>query len=254
MDPINLSTFLLLGLGGFFAGLIDSIAGGGGLVSLPILLSVGFPPHLALGTNKLQGTFGTLTSTLNYARFELVDVKEAMRGVIFTAVGASLGTITIQFLSAGFLHQIIPILLTGIFLYMLFSPRIGERDRITRFSPSVFYGLFGLILGFYDGFFGPGTGSLWMVAFALFLGINLKKATAHTKLMNLTSNLVALICFAWGGHVVVSAGIVMGVGQVAGAFTGSSLVATRGVAFVRWFFIGVVGLTILKLVVSTYLQ
>lgn len=253
MDPLNLSTFIMLGLGGFLAGLIDSIAGGGGLVSLPILLWAGFPPHLALGTNKLQGTFGTLTSTLNYARFELVDVKEAFRGVVFTAGGAFMGTVTIQFLSAGFLHQVIPILLTGVFLYMLFSPRLGEQDRITRFSPSAFYGLFGLVLGFYDGFFGPGTGSFWMVAFALFMGVNLKKATAHTKLMNLTSNVVALICFAWGGNVIVSAGIVMGVGQMAGAFTGSSLVATRGVAFVRWFFLGVVGLTILKLAVSTYL-
>ena len=252
MPELSLQTYALLLVAGFFAGFVDSIAGGGGLISVPALLSVGIPPHLALGTNKLQSSFGAFTASVNYARKGLVNFRGILSGILFTALGAASGTITIQLMSATVLDRIIPVLLVGVFLYTLFSPKFGEDDRAARLSGSVFYFVCGLALGFYDGFFGPGTGSFWAIAFVLLLGLNLKKATAHTKIMNFTSNIVALVAFIIGGNVLFMAGLVMAVGQITGAAAGSNLVVKKGVKFVRVFFMTVVALTILKLIYSAY--
>jgi uncharacterized membrane protein YfcA len=231
---------------------VDSIAGGGGMIALPVLLTAGLPPHLALGTNKLQSSFGSLTATLNYARKGLVRPQEMVWGIVATALGATLGTLAIQLVSATVLSGIIPVMLVVVFLYTLFSPDLGYSDTTARLEKNRFYLTMGLPLGFYDGFFGPGTGSFWALAFVLLLGFNLKKATAHTKITNFTSNLAALIFFLLGGKVVFTAGITMGIGQVVGAYLGSRLVILRGVGLVRFFLLTVVGLTILKLVVDTY--
>jgi uncharacterized protein len=252
LDTLSLFTGLFLCGGGFLAGFVDSIAGGGGIISLPILLSVGIPPHQALGTNKLQGSFGSFTAALNYARKGLVDYKKIVPGIIFTAMGAILGTVAIQMLSAAFLQHVIPLLLAAVFLYTLFTPDMGRRDSKPKMNERLFYLLAGLILGFYDGFFGPGTGSFWTLLFVLFLGLDLKKATAHTKITNFTSNIVALTVFVIGGKVLFLAGIIMGCGQMAGAYTGSRLVIRNGVGFVRVFFLAVVAVTIARLLYVTY--
>lgn len=252
MEAVTLQTHILLWIAGFLSGFVDSIAGGGGLIALPALLSAGIPPHLALGTNKLQGSFGTLTATFNYSRNGLVGIQETVAGIVFTAVGAGLGTVAIQHLPGDILKHIIPVLLLTVFFYILLSPDLGSRDVRAQLPPAVFYCVFGLALGFYDGFFGPGTGSFWMVAFVLLLGVNLTKATARTKVMNFTSNIVALAFFLYGGHVLFSVGIVMGSGQMLGALAGSHLVVLKGTRFVRVFFLCVIALTILKLVVATY--
>jgi len=253
MEPLSLIIYLALGITGFFAGLVDSIAGGGGIISLPVLLSVGIPPHLALGTNKLQGSFGTLTSTLNYRRSGLLNIRETVQGIFFTALGALAGTMTIQHISADFLGQVMPVLLVAVFLYTLFSPNIGEKDGVARISEGLFYTAAGMGLGFYDGFFGPGAGSFWMIAFVFFCRMNLKKATAHTKIMNFTSNIISLMAFAMGRNVLFAAGIVMGLGQMVGAFLGSNLVVVRQVRFVRVCFLTVVAVTIANLLYTTYM-
>jgi hypothetical protein len=252
MDPLSVPTILLLAAGGLCAGFVDSIAGGGGMIALPVLLTAGLPPHLALGTNKLQSSFGSLTAALNYTRKGLVRPREMVWGIVATALGAALGTLAIQLVSATLLTGIIPVMLAAVFLYTLFSPDLGYSDTAARLKKNLFYLTMGLPLGFYDGFFGPGTGSFWALAFVLLLGFNLKKATAHTKITNFTSNIVALIFFLLGGEVVFTAGVIMGVGQVIGAYLGSRLVILRGVGLVRFFLLTVVGLTILKLVVDTY--
>jgi uncharacterized membrane protein YfcA len=236
------------------AGFVDSIAGGGGIISLPVLLSVGIPPHQALGTNKLQGSFGSFTAAVNYSRKGLVDFKRIVPGIVFTALGAALGTVAIQMLSADFLKHVIPPLLAAVFFYTLFSPDMGRRDSKPKMNEGLFYLSAGLMLGFYDGFFGPGTGSFWTLLFVLLLGIDLKKATAHTKITNFTSNLVALIVFILGGKVLFLAGLVMGCGQMAGAYTGSKLVIRNGVGFVRIFFLSVVAVTVARLFYVTYFQ
>jgi len=253
VESIAIHTYFFLGFAGFFAGFVDSIAGGGGLISLPVLISAGFPPHLALGTNKLQGSFGTFTATLNYSRKHLVTFRETFQGIFFTAIGAGIGTVTIQHLSADFLNNIIPVLLLAVFLYILFFPQLGTKDSNAFLSHKAFYIIFGLTLGFYDGFFGPGAGSFWMMVFVVVLGIDLTKATAHTKIMNFTSNIIALAFFIIGNNVMYTAGIIMGIGQMMGAYTGSNLVVLKGVKFVRVFFLAVIALTIIKMAVSVYL-
>ena len=231
---------------------MDSIAGGGGIISLPVLLSVGIPPHQALGTNKLQGSFGSFTAAVNYTRKGLVDFKKIVPGILFTAIGATIGTVAIQMLPATFLQYIIPPLLAAVFFYTLFTPEMGSRDLSPKMNAWSFYLLVGSILGFYDGFFGPGTGSFWTLLFVLFLGLDLKKATAHTKITNFTSNIIALIVFIIGGKVLFLAGIIMGTGQMAGAYAGSKLVIRNGVGFVRVFFLSVVAVTVARLFYVTY--
>ena len=252
LDSLSLFTGIFLWGGGFLAGFVDSIAGGGGIISLPVLLSVGISPHQALGTNKLQGSFGSFTAAVNYTRKGLVDFKQIIPGILFTAIGAILGTVAIQMLSADFLKHVIPLLLVGVFLYTFFSPDMGSRDSKPRMEARLFYLLAGVTLGFYDGFFGPGTGSFWTVLFVLLLGLDLKKATAHTKITNFTSNIIALSVFIVGGKVLFLAGIIMGVGQMAGAYAGSRLVIRRGVGFVRLFFLAVVAVTVTRLFYVTY--
>ncbi|MBC2710883.1 MAG: TSUP family transporter [Desulfosarcina sp.] len=252
MEPLSFFALFLLWLAGLFAGFVDAIAGGGGIISLPALLAAGMPPHLALGTNKLQGTFGSMTAAVNYSRKGLVNLREIPTGVVFTALGALAGTVTVQVLSPDFLRHIILILLAGVFLYTLFSPDLGKLDRRPSMAAPVFFCCAGLALGFYDGFFGPGTGSFWAIALVLVLGLNLKKATAHTKIFNFTSNVVALGAFFAGHNVVVSAGLLMGAGQMLGAFLGSRLVIQKGTGFVRVFFLVVVAATIIRLACTSY--
>ncbi|MCU0610751.1 MAG: TSUP family transporter [Candidatus Eisenbacteria bacterium] len=246
-------TLILLGLAGTLAGFIDSIAGGGGIITVPALLSAGLPPHLALGTNKLQSSFGSLTATLRYRHGKLVKIRRTLPGILFTTIGATVGTLTIQRISPGFLQKAIPILLLAVFVYMLFSPKAGAKRNRSMLTPLPFYVLMGLGIGFYDGFFGPGTGSFWTVAFVVLLGQELKEATAHTKVMNFTSNVVALATFAIGGHVVLVPGLAMGAGEVLGAYMGSHLVIRRGVGFIRVFFLTVVAVTLARLVYVTYI-
>lgn len=243
----SLFLFPALTLVGFLAGLVDSIAGGGGLISLPALLAFGLPPHQALGTNKFQSTFGSLTSSYNYLKQKDVTLKAAAWGMAFTAIGAAAGAGVVQLVHADILDWIIPFMLLAILVYVVFSPNLGRADTAARWRPLPFYLLFGLGIGFYDGFFGPGTGSFWPVAFVLLLGFNLVKATGFTKLMNFTSNIVSLILFWIGGNIVWIPGLCMGLGEIFGARLGARLVITKGARFIRPVFIAVVLATIAKL-------
>jgi len=251
---LTLGVYCVLGCVGFAAGFVDSIAGGGGIITIPVLLAMGLDPHTALGTNKLQACFGSVTASVHYCRSELADIRKTAAGIGFTAVGAAAGTMTIQLIDAAFLRQALPILLLLIFFYFLFSPRLGRLDSHPVVHPFLFYLAAGLGIGFYDGFFGPGTGSFWTVAFVVFMGVNLKKATAHTKIMNATSNLVSLAAFLIGGKVLLIPGVVMGCGQLLGATLGAHMVIRKGTTFVRVFFLCVVAVTIAKLIYSTYFK
>jgi uncharacterized membrane protein YfcA len=233
MDPFSPELLAVLFLVGTAAGFVDSIAGGGGLLALPVLLWTGLDPASALGTNKLQGSFGTLSSSLRFVRSGHVDVARLREAIFATFIGSALGSVGVQFLHAGFLERLIPIMLIAFAVYFLFSPRAGDVDAHRRVGERTFAWTAGLGAGFYDGFFGPGAGSFFAIAFVALLGYNLRKATAHTKVLNLTSNLAALLFFAIGGHVVWVLGLVMGAGQFLGAQAGSHMVITRGAAIVK---------------------
>jgi uncharacterized membrane protein YfcA len=229
--------FPLLFLTGAAAGFVDSIAGGGGVITIPVLLNLGMPAQLALGTNKLQASFGSGSAAWHYRQAGLVQLKDCRTGILMTLAGAALGSLTVSRLHPDFLQQAIPWLLLVIVVYLMLQPKVGLRDTPPRLKPMSFYLLFGALIGFYDGFFGPGTGTFWAMAFVTVLGLELRRATAHTKLMNFTSNVVSLAVFAAVGQVDLKAGICMGLGQCAGARLGSRLVIHRGVRWIRPIFI-----------------
>ncbi|MGD8846400.1 MAG: TSUP family transporter [Desulfobacteraceae bacterium] len=251
---ITIEIFIILFLGGFAAGFVDSIAGGGGLISLPVLLSVGLPPQTALGTNKLQGTFGTLSASYNYIRSGKVDLNESVAGIVFTFIGAAAGAWLIQSLDPGLLKHIIPVLLMAVFIYTVISKDLGVKRRDALMPRGWFYLVFGLALGFYDGFFGPGTGSFWTAALMALLGYDMTRAAGATRIMNFISNIVALGVFIMGHNVLYSAGICMAAGQIVGARIGSSLAIKRGARFIRPIFLTVVFLTITRLGYVYYLK
>ncbi len=237
---------------GLLAGWVDSIAGGGGLIALPALLNLGLPVPLALGTNKFQSTWGALSATWHYIRSGLVDFRECRIGIIATLVGAALGALAVQQIDSHQLGRVVPWLLAALLLYTAFRPQVGTQDHPPRIAPHWFYLGFGLGFGFYDGFFGPGVGSFWALSLILLLGQNFARATAHTKVMNLTSNVVSLVLFASAGLVNYGAGFVMGVGQVVGARLGAKRVVKHGANFVRPVFLTVVTLILLRLIWLNY--
>lgn len=245
---ISLLGHLAAFLAGLAAGFVDSIAGGGGLITVPALLAIGLPPHLALGTNKLGSTMGVLTALHRYRGGGLVRVRDWLPAVVCTATGAAAGTLLIQRLSAAFLGWLIPVLLLAILAYTLASPDLGAQPARERLGRRLFQVVFGLGLGFHDGFFGPGTGAFWALALVTLAGLDLRRATGATKVMNATSNVVALVFFALGGKVVVTVGLAMGLGQIVGATLGAQQVLRRKPGFVRWFLIASVSLTLVRLV------
>ncbi len=250
--PSPLILYPVLFLTGLTAGCIDSIAGGGGLITIPVLLSLGFPPHEALGTNKFQSSFGSFTASYYYVKKGGVELKKTKPGILFTFIGACIGVVVVQQISPSLLNYIIPVLLSGIIIYTFSKPNIGELDGRSRFSPFIFYLIFGLSLGFYDGFFGPGTGSFWALAFVAGMGFNFIKATGYTKVMNFTSNITSLCLFLLSGNIIFTAGIIMAAGQIIGAKIGSGLVIKKGAKFIRPIFITVVILTTLKLIIDRF--
>ena len=183
----------------------------------------------------------------NFIKKGKVNLKECGLGVLTTLLGAMIGSFLVQQLDPGFLNRLVPFLLLVVFFYTVFSRNLGYFDRKAIINPSVYYFIFGLALGFYDGFFGPGTGAFWTAGLLFFLGYNFTKAVGVTKVMNFTSNLVALAIFALSGNVNIEAGIVMAVGQIIGARTGSNMAIQKGAGFIRPIFLLIVFITIVHL-------
>ncbi|MEH6473446.1 MAG: TSUP family transporter [Halopseudomonas sp.] len=230
---IGYELMALLFAAGMLAGFVDAIAGGGGLIALPMLLFAGLSPAQALATNKLQGTFGTFSASLYFIRKGLVDLRSIGTMVVCTFVGSALGTLLVQQIDPSFLTAVIPLLLILIALYFWFSPQVGEEDVKQRIGPLSFALSIGFGVGFYDGFFGPGTGSFFAIAFVSLMGFGLTKATAHTKVLNLTSNVASLLFFILGGQVVWTLGLLMAAGQLIGGRLGASLVVLKGSKLIR---------------------
>lgn len=234
------------------AGFIDSIAGGGGLLTVPALLAVGLPPASALATNKLQSTGGSFSASLYFIRERMVDLKQQKFAITCAFIGSALGTLSVMHIQADFLKLLLPILTISVGLYFLLSPTIGENDRKSRLTVIQFALLPALAIGFYDGFFGPGAGSFYALAYITLAGFNLTKATAHTKVLNFTSNLAGLIFFIVGGEVVWSIGLVMLVGQFIGARLGAKMVIAKGRKLIRPMLISVSTIMSIKLIYENF--
>ena len=187
------------------ASCVDTIAGGGGLIVLPTLLMVGIPPAIALATNKLQGSGGTLVASIYFLRKRIVRLSDIRLTVFMTFVGAVFGL----------------------------WPQLGATDHNRRLSHGAFSLFVAPWLGFYDGFFGPGTGMFMTLALVSLWGYNLTKATAHTKLLNCTSNVSSLLYFLIFGQVYWGVGLVMLTGQVIGSSLGARIVLAKGGTLIR---------------------
>ena len=215
-----------------FAGFVDSIAGGGGLIIIPALLWAGIPPLYALGTNKLQSVFGTAVALRNYWRSGLVEWSPNRLTVALVFVGAVAGALIVQSIRPKILNLIIPLLLVAAAIYILLSPRMTDQDAHHRVS-SAGYAPIGAAIGFYDGFFGPGAGTFYTTSLVALRGFGLTKATALTKLVNLTSAAASLILFAIGGHLLWVLGLCMAVGAMAGGWLGSHSALRFGARLIR---------------------
>ncbi len=243
---LPLSGWALLILAGVLAGFMNAVAGGGGVLSLPALLAVGLPPHLALGTNKLQASFGTLAATLKFHRADALHWRPLAAGIAWTALGAVLGALAVQNLPADGLRRLVPILLVAILIYTLVLPDLGSRPSRARCPRGLFGLLAGLSLGFYDGFFGPGVGSFWTLAWISLAGATLREATVNGRVMNAASNVASLAVFLAGGQVWFAAGLAMGAAQAAGAWLGAHLALVRGHRFIRAVFLVAVAATLAR--------
>lgn len=230
---VSPSMLLLLFLVAVLAAFIDSIAGGGGLLTVPALLAAGLSPAQVLATNKLQSVGGSLSASLYFIRRGAVSLRQQGLNILCTFVGAVLGTLTIQHLPADNLRQVLPLFLISIGLWFLFMPKLGAVDRQARLQGLGYALVGGSCVGFYDGFFGPGAGSFYALAFVTLAGFNLAKATAHAKVLNFTSNFASLVFFMFGGKVVWGLGAIMLVGALCGARLGARLVLSRGQQLIR---------------------
>lgn len=216
-----------------FAGALDAIAGGGGLVTLPALLLAGLSPVQALGTNKLQGAISALSSTTAFARRGLIDWKTALPVAGAAAIAGLCGALCASLLSPQLLRAIVPLLLIAIALYFGFSRALKTEDVAPRMALIPFACFVTPLVGFYDGIFGPGAGAFYMVAIVTLLGYGVLKATAHTKLANAASNLGSLTLFMIKGAVVWPVGLAMAAGAFIGAQVGSRLAMRFGPKLIR---------------------
>ena len=243
--------FIALISAGSFAGFVDAIVGGGGLIAIPALLLTGLPVHAALGTNKFAGTFGVLTSTAVYWRQKLVRLRSWIWLAALALSGAILGTITIILfaaLASDFLNILLPILLLFALIMVVFRrlPKmpIGGK-KINKFQ-YVIGGTAGFGLGFYDGFLGPGTGALWLSLLTSIFKLDLLKATAIAKFMNFISNVAALSLFILSGSVHYFSGIVLTAGYVTGSFLGAKSAIVKGSKLIKPLFLVVCIALLLK--------
>jgi hypothetical protein len=217
----------------FLAGFVDAIAGGGGLITVPALLLAGLPPVAAIATNKLQGTFGVAAAALTFWRAGRIEPALARPLFLAALTGGVLGAGLAHLAPAAFLRLAIPVILVAIALYVLRAPKLGDADAAPRLAIRPFALSFGVGIGLYDGIFGPGAGTFYLLALILAAGHGMMRAIAHTKLMNFASNIGALAFFLAAGHVLVALGLLMGASAAAGAHLGARTTLRHGGRLVR---------------------
>lgn len=220
------------------AGFVDAVAGGGGLITVPALIYAGLPPAMVLGTNKLQSCSGTALASWRYHRAGLFQLRPNLLAVGFVLTGAALGAWAVQRISPGVLKLLVPILLIVMATYTLLSPKMHDHEGEAKLSEKAYLPVAGGI-GFYDGFFGPGTGQFFAITLVSLRGFGLTRATGLTKLLNLTSNLASLAVFAIGGQIMAVLGLCMAVGAMSGAWLGSHMATRLGAKFIRPLLVGV---------------
>jgi len=248
LDAIHL---IFLGVAAASAGFVDAIAGGGGLIQLPALLIAAPRTPIAqiLGTNKLAAVFGTSSAALAYARKARPDLATALPMAVAAFIGSAGGAAAATSIPASFFKPIILILLIAVGIYTWRKPAFGDREalRYSGHRHTFLATLVGLVIGFYDGIFGPGTGSFLVFALVGLLGYAFLKASATAKIVNVGTNVAALLIFGYHGAIFFALGLFMAACNVFGAVLGARAAIRGGSGFVRKVFIFVLVLLVLRL-------
>lgn len=248
------SILILLASG--FAGMVDAIVGGGGLILVPALFATfpAAPPATLLGTNKCASVWGTAFATLKYSRRVDMRWRALLPAAVCALAGSFIGAWTVTQIDPAFLRKALPFILLAVLIYTLARKDLGRahqphqnknRERLIACA-------IGALIGWYDGFFGPGTGSFFIFLLVRFLGYDFLHASASAKLLNVATNIAAIVLFAMKGHIWWQIGLMMAAANVAGSLIGSHLALKHGAGFVRWAFVLVVGLLIIKTGMNTF--
>lgn len=243
--------FLLLGLAAFMAGFVDAVVGGGGLVQIPALFAA-YPttlPATLFGTNKLSSIVGTFSAAIQYARRIPIVWTVALPSALAALVGSWFGAKAVVYLPAEFIRPVVLFLLVAVAIYTFARKDLGKHAgvRPARNREILLGATIGVVVGFYDGFFGPGTGSFLIFLFVRFIGLDFLSASAVAKIVNVATNLAALLVFSVSVEILWKLGVVMACCNLAGALIGSRLALKHGAVFVRHMFLFVVTLLIGKL-------
>lgn len=230
---VGIEIIMILTIVAMIAGFIDAIAGGGGLITLPALLIAGIPPVSSIATNKLQASAATLSATISFARQGLINWKTGIPIAIMSFVGGILGAISVSLLPQEVLLALVPILLILVVLYFLFSPQLNDSERKPLIPYLLFTFTIAPLLGFYDGVFGPGVGSFFIIAFVALLGCRLVTALSYTKLANVACNFGSLSIFLIQGHIIFPIAIAMAIGAFIGANFGAKFAVRFGSKLIK---------------------
>jgi len=247
---MSLLSIIIVCLAGFFGAVVDAIVGGGGLITTPALLAVGLPIHLALGTNKFASTMGTFSSSYHYYKSGNVNMKLLKYLLPFSAIGSAIGVFSVLALNPDFLKVLVIVLVFIIGGYTLIKKDLGLVDRFSGINKKKIRKgtMLAFPLGFYDGFFGPGTGSFIIFGLISIFGYDFKKASANAKLMNLTSNVVAFLLFLTHGKIMFQVAIPMAICMAIGAKVGAHLAIKKGAGFIKPVFILVSFALVIKMI------
>lgn len=250
LEHLTWATLILIVIAAFAAGWIDAVVGGGGLLQLPALLLIpGITPVQALATNKFASVFGTATSSVTYYRRAKPDIRTALPMAGIALAGSFGGAAVATVLPASAFKPIIVVALLAVALFTAFRPQLGAATAL-RFrgrKHHVTAGITGLVIGFYDGMIGPGTGTFLVISLVALLGYDFLQASAKAKIVNFATNLGALLLFIPHGAVLWLLGAILAVANVAGSYLGSRMAVSRGTTFIRVVFLVVVIALIAKL-------
>jgi len=247
---MTITGIILACIAGFFGAVVDAIVGGGGLITTPALLAIGMPTHLALGTNKFASSMGTISSSYHFYKSGNMNLKLLKYLLPFSLVGSALGVLAVLAIEPDFLRVLIIGLVICIGAYTLLKKDLGIHNTFTGLTrKKIALGvLLALVLGFYDGFFGPGTGSFLIFGLIHIFGYDFKKASANSKLMNLFSNTTAFVLFLINGKVMFLVALPMSISMIIGARVGAKLAITKGAAFIKPVFITVSFALVVKMI------
>ena len=247
-----ITKIILLCMAGFLASFVDSIAGGGGLISVPAFMLAGLPPYMVLGTNKFSATAGSFTSSLAFIKSGKANFKLLKYLIPFTLIGSMLGVRAVLYIDQKFLTPLVLILIMFIGIYTLFSKSLGLEDNFKGLTKkNVIFGIIlALSLGFYDGFFGPGTGSFLVFGFINIFGFNFVSSSANARILNFTSNVTALVLFALSGQIDYMLGIPVAVFMILGARMGTSVALSKGSKLIKPIFVTMSLAVAVKMLIS----